>query len=237
MSLVAGWGVWALLVASVPTFAYLWMAPAPYGRHQQAGWGPSMPGRLGWLVMELPTLAVFAPLALSGGNTGWALMAMWLVHYGYRTLLYPFRLPSVRPMPWIVVASGCVFQLINATTNGVAVGAGTQGWLVPGALLFGVGQLVHHHGDAVLMGLRSPGDTGYHLPTGGLYRWVTNVSYLGELLTWAGWMVACGSGASVAMFVFTCANLVPRARHHHRWYHSMFSDYPPSRRVLVPGLW
>jgi 3-oxo-5-alpha-steroid 4-dehydrogenase 1 len=32
------------------------------------------------------------------------------------------------------------------------------------------------------------------------------------------------------------ANLVPRARAHHRWYRERFPDYPARRKALVPGL-
>jgi hypothetical protein len=36
--------------------------------------------------------------------------------------------------------------------------------------------------------------------------------------------------------VWTMANLVPRARAHHRWYRERFPDYPARRKALVPGL-
>lgn len=230
-------GVYAVLFAAVPTAAWLWFRPAPYGRHGASGWGPPVPGRLGWLVMECPTLLVFLPLAARDPHV--PLIALWLLHYGYRTLIYPLRLPSVRPMPLAVVASGLVFQLVNSANNGLAVAGSTQAgaslWV--GASIFLVGTAIHHHGDQVLMGLRQPGETGYHVPNAGLYRWVTNVAYLGELITWLGWWVASGSAAGLAMFVFTAANLVPRARSNHRWYLDRFSAYPPDRKILLPGIW
>ena len=40
--------------------------------------------------------------------------------------------------------------------------------------------------DAILRGLRAPGETGYKIPTGGLYRWVSSPNYLGEILFWWG---------------------------------------------------
>ena len=35
---------------------------------------------------------------------------------------------------------------------------------------------------------------------------------------------------------FTAMNLVPRAISNHRWYHENFSDYPKTRRAIVPFL-
>ena len=35
---------------------------------------------------------------------------------------------------------------------------------------------------------------------------------------------------------FMAMNLVPRAFSNHRWYHEHFSDYPKSRRAIIPFL-
>lgn len=229
-------------------YAVLQRIPAPYGRHGGAGWGPTVNGRLGWVLMEAPTLALFLPVLAAGSHAGepvpMGLAALWLVHYAYRTLLYPARLPSVRPMPVVVVASGFGFQLVNASANAAMLTWHTDwtGWasdprLAVGVGLFLVGQGAHHHGDAVLMGLRSRGETGYAIPHGGLYRWVTNVAYLGEIVTWTGWALACSTPAAVAFAVFTVANLVPRSRSNHAWYRATFADYPRDRAILLPGVW
>ncbi|MEZ4316445.1 MAG: 3-oxo-5-alpha-steroid 4-dehydrogenase [Myxococcota bacterium] len=236
-----------LFVLAVPVFVVLWWLPAPYGRHGRQGWGPTIPGRIGWMVMEAPTIVVFgAVLALSphgGEPVPLALAGLWWLHYVYRTVVYPLRLPSVRPMPLPVVGSGLAFQLLNASANAAALGtADYGGWATDprfglGVVVFLAGQAVHHHGDHVLMRLRARGDTGYSVPTGGLYTHVTNVAYLGELVTWLGWALATSTPAGLAMFVFTAANLVPRARSNHAWYRETFADYPAGRRVLLPWIW
>jgi len=41
------------------TFLYLLGKNAPYGRHQSPGWGPTIPNRMGWIVMEGFVLLVF----------------------------------------------------------------------------------------------------------------------------------------------------------------------------------
>ena len=84
--------------------------------------------------------------------------------------------------------------------------------------------------------LRQPGETGYKIPRGGTYRWVSCPNYLGEMLQWLGWAIASWSLAGAAFAVFTLANLLPRAIAVHRWYKDEFPDYPPARRAVIPYL-
>jgi hypothetical protein len=42
---------------------------APYGRHFSAGWGPVLPNRLAWLLMELPALVIVGLLLRAARNT------------------------------------------------------------------------------------------------------------------------------------------------------------------------
>ena len=37
--------------------------------------------------------------------------------------------------------------------------------------------------------------------------------------------------------VWTFANLAPRARSHHAWYHASFAEYPAERKALIPRIW
>jgi steroid 5-alpha reductase family enzyme len=105
-----------------------------------------------------------------------------------------------------------------------------------GILLFAAGYALNKHSDAVLRNLRGPGETGYKIPQGGGYRWVSSPNYLGELITWTGFAVASWSPAALSFVVMTAANLVPRALTHHRWYREKFPDYPPERKAILPGI-
>ena len=60
---------------------------------------------------------------------------------------------------------------------------------------------------------------------------------IARLAFWTGWAVATWTFAGAAFALFTAANLVPRARAHHRWYRETFPDYPPERAAILPGLW
>ena len=53
-----------LIFLSVVTFVACQVVTAPYGRHskkdQQAKWGPTIPGRLAWILMEAPSPIIVA---------------------------------------------------------------------------------------------------------------------------------------------------------------------------------
>ncbi len=59
-------------------------------------------------------------------------------------------------------------------------------------------------------------------------------NYLGEMMEWGGWTLACWNLGALAFLVWTVANLAPRAIKTHRWYRDRFSDYPPKRKALLP---
>ena len=77
----------------------------------------------------------------------------------------------------------------------------------------------------------------YRIPYGGLFTFVSCPNYLGEIIEWFGFTVACGfTKSSLAFFLFTCANLIPRAFAHHRWYLTNFPELYPQlhRKAILP---
>jgi protein-S-isoprenylcysteine O-methyltransferase Ste14 len=93
--------------------------------------------------------------------------------------------------------------------------------------------------DAIIRNLRSVeeierGDKVYRIPRGGLFRFVTNPSYLTEITAFTGFAIATWSLGATFILLITIANLVPRAFQTHRWYEEKFPDYPRERRVLIP---
>ena len=106
-----------------------------------------------------------------------------------------------------------------------------------GAALFLVGFGINLWADNTLRGLRHPGETGYKIPYGGLYRYISCPNYFGEIIEWIGWALATWSLPGLAFAVWTIANLAPRAWSHHQWYIKRFSEYPRERKALIPGVW
>ena len=241
---------WAILAIAVPTFLYLLRHTAPFGRHYPAtGWGLSFSNRTGWIVMEIPTVAVFLYVYFCG-KSAWEVvplvfLVMWQVHYLHRTLIYPFRTQTKgKRLPVTVAASGFFFNVINAYINARVVsefGTYDISWLgdprfLAGLGIFLFGMALNLHSDTILLRLRKSGSNGYSIPKGGGFRLVSCPNYLGEILEWAGWALATWSLAGLAFFVFTAANLVPRAYSHHRWYRETFEDYPAERKAVIPGV-
>ena len=244
--LLAGWFILALVI-----FTTLFFLVAPYGRHSRSGWGPALDNRLGWIIMEAASPLVFAACFMLGSNavtiTELAFLGLWEAHYIHRAFIYPFSLGSGdRRMPVAVISIGILFNAVNAYLNGRYIftfSAGyTNQWLADprfaaGVVLFIIGFVINRQADHTLRNLREHGESGYKVPYGGLYRWISCPNYLGEMLTWIGWAVATWSLAGLSFALWTMANLVPRARAHHAWYRAHFSDYPPQRKTLVPGVW
>jgi hypothetical protein len=242
------WLVVAWMALAVVTFVALLFVTAPYGRFTRNGWGPRISARWGWILMETPVLATFLILyGLSGRKSNpvsLVLLAFWVAHYVHRSLIYPFRVRSSRPSITVsVIAMGAVFNMGNGYLNGrYLFSLGTErsaSWLldprfIAGAVLFWGGYLLNQHSDQVLIGLRAGGETGYKIPYGGGYKFVSCPNYLGEIMEWGGWALACWNLGALAFFIWTVANLAPRAIKTHRWYRDQFPDYPRGRKALLP---
>ena len=239
------------LAAAAVTALFLLFVSAPYGRHVRRGWGPTLDNRLGWIVMEAPAPLMFALCFMVGEyrNTMTALvfLLMWEAHYIHRSFIYPFGLRGTgKRMPVAIAGTGFLFNALNGYLNGrwlyTFSGGYPNSWLldprfVAGLLLFVVGFMINRQADRTLHGLRENGESGYAVPQGGMYRWISCPNYFGEILEWIGWAIATWSLAGLAFALWTAANLVPRAYSHHQWYRESFTDYPPERKALVPRLW
>lgn len=104
--------------------------------------------------------------------------------------------------------------------------------------VFGFGMWMNVKSDAVLVGLKSGGGGGYKIPRGGWFEAVSCPNYLGEIVEWLGWAVMTWSWAGLGFWVYTCANLVPRAYANHKWYLEKFKeDYPMNRKAVIPYLY
>ncbi|MBN1577965.1 MAG: DUF1295 domain-containing protein [Chitinispirillaceae bacterium] len=240
------------LAFALAAFILLFFINAPYGRYVRKGWGPAIPARFGWMIMELPAFVVIGCLVLANipkaGAYGLFFLVMWETHYFYRVFVYPFLLTSPgKPFPLILVVFALCFNTINGAANGLAlVDKGyfyaETGWMaVPrfwaGILLFTTGFVIHAHSDRVLRTLRRRGEGEYLVPHGGLFRRVSSPNYLGEMVEWTGFAIATWSLAGLAFALFTIANLLPRAISNHRWYRRTFADYPKERKILLPFVW
>jgi 3-oxo-5-alpha-steroid 4-dehydrogenase 1 len=242
--------LWAFIALAIIAFLALFFVTAPYGRHTKTSWGPTIDNRLGWLIMESPSSLVFLFCWFLGNRpsnpTALLFLGLWQLHYVHRAFIYPFRLDNNKKrMPVVVMALALLFTTTNAYLNGrwlfglspasSAISI-TEPHVLVGAGIFLVGFTINQHADWVLLHLRKPGETGYKIPYGGFYRWITCPNYFGEIIEWFGFAICTMSFPSLVFALWTVANLLPRAISHHRWYQKTFPDYPRERKALVPGI-
>ncbi|KAG1337770.1 Steroid 5-alpha-reductase DET2 [Cocos nucifera] len=244
----------SLYVMCPLTVLFLRFLVAPYGRHARSGWGPALPPALAWVLMESPTLWLTLLLLPRGRHRSHpfalTILALYLLHYIHRTLIYPLHLSinsrSKSGFPLVIALSAFSFNLLNAYLQArsashyadypAAAAFGLWVWLrvLVGMGIFFWGMSVNIRSDLALLRLKAEGG-GYKIPRGGWFEWVTCPNYMGEAAEWLGWAVVAFSPAALAFFLYTCSNLVPRARAHHQWYLQKFGeDYPRSRKAIVP---
>lgn len=244
------WIVWGWIALAPVTFQALLRVAAPYGRHAREGWGPRIPAWLGWVLMEAPSPLLMAAFWATGPRRGdpvaGTFLALWLGHYLYRSFVFPFLGRGEKaPMPLSIPLSAVFFNGVNGYVNGrwlfeLGPSRETSWFLDPrflvGLALFLAGFVVHVRADAILRGLRAPGESGYRIPRGFLFGRVSCPNYLGEIVQWSGWALLTWSWPGFSFALWTVANLAPRARSHHRWYRERFPHYPPERAAVFPRL-
>lgn len=233
---------------AVIVFFVLLRIPAPYGRTVRRGWGPLVNSRIGWMTMEMVAAAVFLSLFLVG-KKNWnsvlvVFLILWELHYLNRAFIFPLRLKSTRKrMPVSVIAMAFFFNAVNGLINGmwlfVIYPSYTSAWFLDVRFILGVvfflwGGSVNVVADDLLHRQRMNRGGAYIVPEGFLFRWISCPNYFGEVIEWLGWMMLTWSLAGLSFFVWTCANLIPRALIYHRWYREHFPDYPQERRAIIP---
>ncbi len=229
---------------------------SPYGRFASDRWGLNLSPRLGWFLMELPATLSFVFFYVQGRNrfeiVPLFFLAVWLIHYGNRGFVFPYLIRSPRgqkaSFSLTIVLSGWLVTTLHGYLNAAFISdLGTHftlDWFkdprfIIGITLYYASFALNIHSDAIIRNLRSVeeverGDKVYRIPRGGLFRYVTNPSYLTEITAFTGFAIATWSLGACFILLITIANLVPRAFQTHRWYQERFSDYPPERRVLIP---
>jgi steroid 5-alpha reductase family enzyme len=171
------------------------------------------------------------------------MIALFCLHYFNRVFIFPFRIHTKgKKIPLVIVASGIFFNLVNGFSLGyyfVHYATYTNAWFadirfLSGLVIFIAGMLINRKADNMLIGLRKPGETHYTIPEGWLFNTISCPNLLGELIEWMGFALLCWNLPALTFFIWTAANLIPRALSHHKWYKEKFKDYPPGRKAIIP---
>jgi 3-oxo-5-alpha-steroid 4-dehydrogenase 1 len=238
----------AWVALALVTFIALFFIKAPYGKFTRKGFGPLISRTVGWVAMETPAFWLMILFFFAGDRrtnpAAVVFLAMWATHYFYRTYVFPFRMRGEKKrIALIPVLFGMIFNIGNGYLNGRYLfylsEPYSSAWFgdprfLAGAVLFAVGFGVNIHSDAILRSLRKPGETGYKIPRGGAFCYVSAANYFGEIIEWTGWAIATWSPAGLVFLIWTAANLAPRAWSQHKWYKDKFEDYPTDRKALIP---
>ena len=202
--------------------------------------------------MEAPAFVTMGLLWIcSARRSEWAPMVMGLLfelHYFQRSFIFPLLMRGRSRMPITILLMGAFFNVINAYLQGgwlfyfAPADLYTSAWLyspqfLVGLVVFGIGMYINLQSDAIIRSLRAPGDTRHYLPHGGMYDYVTSANYFGEILQWGGFALLTFSWAGLLFFVWTAANLVPRADAIYRRYREEFGEAVGRRKRVFPFLY
>ncbi|XP_032903987.1 3-oxo-5-alpha-steroid 4-dehydrogenase 1 [Amblyraja radiata] len=242
---------WLIILMGGCAFLAMQFIDMPYGRYTSSKFGFLVNVKAAWFIQEIPSLAI--PLYLLFINAGnkpvqlpnQLLLGMFICHYTHRSLLFPFLIRGGKPSPFIAFSLAFTFCAYNGYLQArylIKYAVYTSNWItdprfLTGSALWFLGLLVNLHSDHILRNLRKPGETGYKIPRGGMFQYVSGANFLGEIVEWMGFSVACWSLPSAAFAIFTFLILASRAAQHHRWYLEKFEDYPKTRMVLIPFLY
>lgn len=228
-------------------FITLYFVDAGYGKFRSSKWGYSIGNKCGWFIMEFPALVPMAWCCItqSPGYMQLLLMSLYIMHYIYRSAVFPFLLKGNSRMPLSIIAMGAAFNMVNSglLCAGILMfprdeyldfSLYAQKWyLWVGLAVFFLGMYTHIKADHTIRNLRKPGDTNHYLPRGGLFEYVTSANYLGELLEWTGYAIMLNNPAGWMFVWWTAANLVPRAHAINLKYKAEFGAQAVGRRKCI----
>jgi 3-oxo-5-alpha-steroid 4-dehydrogenase 1 len=239
-----------MIVMALIVFVALYFVEAGYGIFQSKKWGFCINNKLGWFLMEFPVfVAMFLFLILCNNQltiTRIVIFGLFQMHYLQRALIFPFLIKGNSRMPLSVMFMGVFFNLLNAIMQGYWLFFESNlyenswlfsGWFIIGAIIFLFGFVVNLHSDYIIRHLRkSPTDTKHYLPKGGMFNYVTSANYFGEIVEWLGFAILTCSLSGLTFFIWTFANLVPRAHSIYQHYKDNFADEIAKKRLkaVVP---
>ncbi|EFX82925.1 hypothetical protein DAPPUDRAFT_315933 [Daphnia pulex] len=243
--------VWISFLYTLSVIFTMYILPAPYGRYSSSKFGFLIPGKFAWMTQECPALIVPVILLLTTSATCWhstankILLLGFIIHYVQRAFIFPLSMSNpMKSSPFLVYISALSFCLFNGFMQGhylLNYHQYDDKWtaspqFITGIIIFYTGMAINVQSDQLLIHLRKPGETGYKIPTGGLFDYITGANFFGEIVEWTGFAIASCSPPATIFAFFSAAYLGMRAWHHHNYYLSKFEDYPRTRKIIIPFL-
>ena len=166
-------------VLAVIVFVALHFVNAGYGMMYNKKWGISVNNKLGWVLMELPTVVVMSLLWWSSSRTfdtvPLIFFVLFQIHYVQRTFVFPLLMRGKNRMPLIIILFGWIFNIANAYIQGGWIfylspaGTYSPDWLfkpqfIAGLIVFFIGFVINLNSVYIIRNLRKPGDTRHYIP-------------------------------------------------------------------------
>ena len=243
-----------MTITAMIVFVALYFVTAGYGVFYNKKWGPTVPNKIGWVLMESPVFIVMILLCVFSERSTNLVCLIFLIlfeiHYFQRSFVFPFLIRGKSVMPLSVILMGVVFNTLNALMQG--------GWIfylspenmyeiqwittpqfIIGTMVFFAGMIVNIHSDYIIRHLRKPGDTRHYLPKKGMFKYVTSANYFGEFVEWLGFAILTWSLSGAVFALWTFANLAPRAAKIYDNYKKEFGDELDTRKVkrIIPFIY
>lgn len=241
--------LWVMIGIAVVVFVSLYFVDAGYGMLRSPKWGKSINNKVAWFLMEFPIfLAMIVIWLLSPHRFDIVPMVFLLIfetHYFQRAIVFPWLMKGKKStMPLGIMFSGITFNILNAMMQGYwiffesfkvdyhafGLSYADTAWLwspqfIIGLIIFLFGFYTNLRSDYIIRHLRkSDEDTKHYLPEGFMFEYVTSANYFGELMEWLGFAILTWSFSGLVFFIWTFANLVPRANALYKRYKVEFGD-------------
>ena len=245
--------LWIMAGTAVLVFIGLQFFEAGYGYLFDRRYGPPVPNKIGWVLMESPVFIAMGVLwAIS--DRQWdvvplVLFALFQLHYFQRSFIFPLLMRGNSKMPLGIVLMGMTFNTLNALMQGgwiffLAPENYYADWFAKpfiyiGVAIFFAGMFINWQADYIIRHLRKPGDTKHYIPKGGMFRFVSSANYFGELVEWTGFAIASWSWAGAVFVLWTFANLAPRSASLYKRYEKEFGEEFTSlkRKRIIPFIY
>merc|ERR1712187_969047 len=222
-----------------------------YQRMMDVSSGPTLPIWLSWWTMEQPSFWVpfafqFYSVAQQGLQSGNVFLLMVQIHYFQRSFIFPF-LSRGRPFPvlhWVLAFTFCICNgtmqsldlLYGGHYDGLSDACSIRALF--GYLIFIFGMYTNIHCDGLLRNLRKPGEAGYKIPRGGMFKYISGANLWGECVEWFGFAIATMSPTAWLFSLFNFVGIGGRAIAKHDWYMKKFDTYEQeNRKRFVPFIW
>ena len=239
--------LWVMTGIAAVVFIALYHVEAGYGMLLSKRWGKTINNKTAWFLMEFPIFLIMLILWFCSPNRWEIVPVIFLLifqtHYAQRALIFPWILKGKSRMPISVMFMGIAFNILNSMMQGywifyvaydtaypaLFVQQGTAwftSWqFILGTSLFIFGYFVNLRSDYIIRHLRkSDDDTKHYLPKGFMFNYVTSANYFGELIEWLGFAILTWSISGLVFFIWTFANLVPRANAIYKRYQKEFPE-------------